>query len=305
MSVLSKEMIKKVSLFAILLTLGCCAYFCWHGSASNDVVFEEYLLEVFSDTFGYTLVGAKPASLDDSWTRSLRRLFPKDVERANAFLTKVFAQSGVFIFREINGDLWLINKKSMSKQILKHQELRSFVYEKFGGEERFFDQIQHGDTNLFDLLDCRVELIAIALGYGRDNGKFYLRRIMLGEYLQKYPIVQAYPFDGFPFFDKVRGMGCLFCRYLEQVRPPSPPQGFPSLEDEWDWIMQNEWNLDEVSQPEPPYYLKLPSYISCKSPEAKKVHERFIRARDRLARMFAQGQPSEVISAVVSKERPS
>ena len=292
---------KKAILVIILLALGYCVWLCRQRPVSEKAIFEEYLLCMFSDDFGYTLVGAKPASLDDSWTYQLRDLFPEEVERANTFMSRVFAQSDVFIFRKINGSLWLINKKQMSEQILKHQDLGAFVHERFGGEIGFFDQLQHSDLPLFDLLDRRVELIAIALGYGRDNGEFYRRRIMVGEYLQKYPIVQVYPFDGFPFSDKVRGMSRLFCRYLEEIEKPPLLPKFRSLDDEWDWIKKNEWPLHMNSRPKTPYYLCLPAYISCKSGEAKRAHKRFVRARAKLAKLFCHKRPSEAIAQAVSQ----
>lgn len=285
---------------ALLIGFGVLRFYQW--PVYEHAIFEEYLMLVFSDTFGYTLIGAKPASLDDSWTYQLKKLYPKESERATAFMSEVFARSNKFIFRKINGSLWLINKKEMLKQILRYKELCSFVYKKFGSKKEFFYQLQHGNSNLFDLLDFRCELISIALGYGRDNGKFYFRRIMLGEYLQKYPIVQVYPFDGFPFFDKVRGLSWLFCRRLEMVITPHRLPNFQSLDDEWEWIKRNDWMLHMDSRPDPPYYLCLPAYISCKSKEAKEVHGKFLKARDKLAKLFCGRKFSEVIAEEASKK---
>lgn len=288
------------SLVIILLIVGLYVWICPQKTVSERALIEEYLLCIFSDDFGYTLIGAKPASLDNSWTHCLRDFYPELVEQAHTFMSKVFAKSDLFIFRKINGSLWLINKKQMSKQILKNQDLGAFIHERFGGETGFFDHLQQGDLTLFDLLDYRVELIAIALGYGRDNGAFYLRKIMVGEYLQKYPLVQSYPFDGFPFPDKIRGMNGLFCRYLEKIEKPALVSSFRSLNDEWDWIKQNEWELHMNSRSEIPYYLCLPAYISCKSIEARRVHRKFVRARNKLAKIFCNKKPSEAIAQVVA-----
>jgi hypothetical protein len=68
------------------------------------------------------------------------------------------------------------------------------------------------------------------------------------------------------------------------------------LEEEWEWIEQNECDLSDEAIPEVPYYIWLPTYISCKSREAKMVHKRFVRARSKLARLFCSKKPSEVIA---------
>jgi hypothetical protein len=297
---------KNAVMISIVLAISLCGWLCRQKPAPENDVFEEYLLCIFSDTFGYTLVDAKPASLDDSWTSHMKKLFPKEVDRANFFLNEVFSRSDKFIFREINGWLWLINKQEMSNQIQKYPGLRLFISKKFGTKEKFFGKLRNENANLFDLLDYKVDLIAIVFGYGLDNGKFYIRRGLVGKYLQKYPIVQFYPFDGFPFADKVRGMGWLFCRYLKEVKVPPINPRFSSLNAEWEWIKNNEWVLYVDSRPEPPYYLRLPAYISCKSREAKKVHKRFVRARAKLAKLFCSKKPSEVIAQeVLSAETSS
>ncbi len=293
---------RKAVLIVLVLIIGYCCLYRPQIFLHEDGIFEEYLLLVFSDDFGYTLVGAKPASLDDSWTCPLKKISLREVERAEAFMSKAFAQSDRFIFRKINGSLWLINKREMIKKILKYRKLRLFVYKKFGGEEEFFYQLQHGTSNLFDLLDFKCELISIAMGYGLDNGMFYFRRVILGEYLQKYPIVQSYPFDGFPFFDKVRGMNWLFCKRLETVIEPHCLPGFQSLDNEWEWIKQNEWVFRMNSRPDPPYYLCLPAYVSCKSKEAENVHKNFLKARDKLANLFYNRKFSEVIAEEAAKK---
>jgi hypothetical protein len=266
-------------------------------SRANESI-DVYLSRVFSGDFGYALVGAKAASLDDSF--SSYGLSSSDLERAKVLIQELFGHSKSFIFRDIAGRRWLINRKKMARQIRQYKELRSFVFERFGSEERFVDQIECGDFDLFQLLDDRDDLVSIVFGYGRDNGKFFNRRMVVGEYLQKYPVISIYPFDDLPWIFKARETNPMFYPCLNKIeKPPLLPE-FSSLEEEWSWIKQNEWNLCEESLPEPPYYLKLPTYISCKSSEAKEVHRKFVKARGRLAKMFAQGRPSEVIASVAS-----
>ena len=95
----------------ILLVFGSLFLYNQPRSISRADSVELYLRGMFCGDFGYTLVGAKAASLDDSY--SSEGIPSEDIERANAFLCRVFAQSDKFIFRQVNGTLWLFNKNKM------------------------------------------------------------------------------------------------------------------------------------------------------------------------------------------------
>jgi hypothetical protein len=244
---------------------------------------------MFSDDFGYTLVGAKPASLDDSSYRYQKSLAD--------YLHRTFEGSNRFIFREIGQSLWLINIPEMRRAVSSYSLLRSFIVKKFGSVDEFFDYIRYGDENLFEILDKKDDLIGIALGYGLDNGRFCNRRAELLTYLRKCPITWGYPFEIIPCVYYIAPLsGRCVTRCIYRINKPEPSSSFKSLEEEWKWIEQNEWDLSDEAIPEVPYYIWLPTYISCKSAEAQGVHKRFVRARSKLARLFYSKKPSEAIA---------
>jgi hypothetical protein len=271
------------------------------GSLNGSAIGEEYLRRVFTDDLGYTLVGAKPASLDDSCTYYLRMAYPEDVEKARLFLKSTFAHSKRFILREIDNDLWLINKQSLSIQISKHIELKSFIINKFKNKKEFFRCLKTSDTTLFEALDDRCDLIAIALGYGRDNGEYYSRRLELGRHLHKYPIVSHYPFNGCPMVGDVQGCSGSFDLQVRKHPAPEASSAFLSFEDEWQWVRQVEWPLYKDDEPAPPFYISMPTYIARHSPESEKVHARYLKAKDKLAKLFCSRKISEVVAEEAKK----
>lgn len=272
----------------VIATLWCTRLWTY-----SDV--DQSLLMMFSDDFGYTLVGAKPASLDDS-SYGLRRL-PDLHRNVVDYLYRTFAESNGFIFRKIRQSLWLVNVSEMEKSISNYPLLRSFIIKKFGSVEGFFTTLRCGDQDLFEILDYQDDLVGIALGYGLDNGRFCNRRAALITYLRKYPITWGYPFEMFPCVYYIAPLnGRRVTRCIARIDKPEPVKPFGSLEEEWTWIKQNELDLDDESVPEIPYYIWLPTYVSCKSPEAKMVHKKFVRARSKLARLFCSKKPSEAIA---------
>ena len=277
-----------------LATLWCASL--WPYS---DV--DQSLLMLFSDDFGYTLVGTKAVSLYDSSYR-LRHL-PDLHRKVIDYLSRTFAKSNSFIFRKIRQSLWLVNVPEMDRSISKYPLLKSFIIKKFGSVEEFFTTLRCGDQDLFEIFDYQDDLIGIALGYGLDNGRFCNRRTTLITCLRKFSITWGYPFEMFPCVYYVAPLNsrCV-TRCIIRIDNPVPSGPFRSLEEEWCWIQQNKLDLDDESIPEIPYYIWLPTYISCKSKEAKRVHKRFVRARSKLAKMFCSKTPSEVIAQEALKK---
>ena len=289
-------------LIAALSILGGLALFviCQRSPKQSSAA-EEYLKCLFCDDFGFTLVGEKPCSLDNSQTSYLKLLFPEDVEKATKFLKTTFSKSDRFILREINGDLWLINKQSLSKTISKYNRLRSFVIKKFKSTERFIKFLQDSDSSLFEALDYRYVLIGIAFGYGEENAEFFVRRIDLGLYLQKFPFVTQYPFEALPMVGAIRDWNLIFDRQLGKPKSPKPSPDFPSFQDEWLSMKKVDWPLYLEVEPELPYYICLPAYISRHGEESERVHARYLRARDKLAKLFCGRKFSEVIAEEARK----
>ena len=290
-------------LIALLSILGGCALLVLcRGSFSQNNVAEEYLKCIFSDDFGYTLVGKKAVSLDNSLTYFLKSMFPEDVKRARELLKTTFSRSDRFILREINGDLWFIDKSALSKIISRNRNLNRFVTKKFKSKKLFIDHLQYSEQNLFEALDNRFVLIGIAFGYGEENAKFYIRKIQLGEYLQRYPVISVYPFDGIPSLGRVKDWNFYFDHYLRKIDQPAVSNCFHSFEEEWEWIRQVEWLLYKEDAPNPPYYISLPTYIARHGPESDRIHKKFLRARDKLAKMFCGRKFNEVVAEEAAKK---
>jgi hypothetical protein len=251
---------------------------------------------MFSDDFGYTLVGAKPASLDESTYRLKRStaLYNHFVDS----LKSIFDNSSDFIFRDIGRSLWLINVREMTRMVNKHSLFKTFIVKKFGTIDKFFSHLRYGSQDLFEIFERKNDIIAIALGYGLDNGRYFERRKVVGRYLRKYPIRGMYPFEILPCVYYVAPLN-RNCFWL--IDEPTKFSQFASLEEEWLCIKQNKWDLRDETIADPPYYFKLPTYVSCKSEEAKEVHKRFVRARNRLAKLLSSYTPSEAISHIVQK----
>ena len=115
-------------------------------------------------------------------------------------------------------------------------------------------------------------------------------------FLRKYPITWEYPFEMLPCAYYIAPLGRRWATCcIIRVDMPEPAKPFKSLEEEWVWIEQNEMGLDEPF-PEAPCYLRIPTYVSCKSKESIRIHKRFVRAREKLAKLFCSMKPSEVIA---------
>jgi hypothetical protein len=291
---------KVLYLVVLLATFGSCMGYCSCPSLSQ--ISEEYLRCVFTNDFGHTLVGAKPASVDDSHSEYLQETFPQEVEAARTFLKATFLHSKRFVLRKVRGSLWLIDKTALLNQVSKYSSFKSFVINKFKSEDRFIEFLQNSEHNLFEALEYNFALAGIALGYGEENSKFFTRRCELGEYLQKYPFVSLYPFDSLPMILKVRGLNFFFYPELTKLESPNLSQDFRSLEEEWLWMKEVDWPLYLEVEPEPPYYICLPTYISRRGEESERIHARYLKARDEIAELFYGRKISEVLVEKATEE---
>ena len=282
----------------LTVLLSCTLAFC-----SEEIDVENCLRSIFSSDFGYTLLGEKPVSLDDShdWYLDYK---PEVQKPVTAFLTNVFKDSNTFVFKSRG---WfgkvLINLKALSRQISRYKKLRRFVKQKFGSEENFFNILKDPSLGIFDLLDRDEILLAIVFGYGEENGDFYTRRVLVGHYLKKYPLYSVYPFQQKPGPLKIRGWKIRFRRPELISKPDVRPQ-FGSLEEEWAWIraMENSYVLRKDPKHCEPYYLYLPHYVSRRGPQSDEIYANFLLARDRLAKLFCGRKFSEVIAEEAARK---
>ena len=277
--------------FCIFSNVGC------YGQPNNFV--EESLRNIFSGDFGFVLAGAKPVAIDDCPDDYLS-LHPEKKAEVLDYLAKTFIHSKEFVY--IPGDHCfgtLVNRKVLTNQIHKYPQLKEFVLSRFGSVDVFLHEIESG-THIFDLLENDDVLISIVLGYGESNGQYYSRYMTLAYYLQKYPIISFYPFQNLPSPGAVREFSCFFYVYFSDVSRPPLADPWKSLDEEFEWMKSAEVPADKEA--EPPFFITPPRYMARRCPESDEIHKRYVRARDKLAKLFARGKPSEVIAAAVSKQ---
>jgi hypothetical protein len=263
---------------------------------------EDSLRCIFSDDLGYTLIGEKAVSLDDATSLDFE-YHPEKKVIAHRFLSKVFKGSRKFVYIPNGEDSgWLIHRDALSKEIANNRKLEDFILLRYASEGAFFDTLETTDRSIFDLLEFDPVLIAIALGYGENNGEFYSRWLVLAEYLQKYPVVSYFPFQFLPDAGYIRHHR-LFCDSgFRSIPRPNIRLPWRSLEEEWQWMMQLDWQLSKESYPPPPYFISLPAYKSCRGPESERLHLKYLKARERLARLFCEKNFAEVIADEAAKK---
>ena len=202
---------------------------------------------------------------------------------------KVFS-SGPFRYVE------LINKKSLKTLVQQNSVVRSFMQKTFFSEENFYLNIKSQDQSIHQILRLDERVIGYCLGYDKTNIEYYLRRIELGTYLQKYPLVRYHPLPGGKYSDCSSVFRNLSLRY----KALKPSKGFDSLEAEWQWMKRVEWDLEKESIPEPPYFVYLPLYLCRHGDESYLARERFTMASRQVAKLFYNRKPSEVIADLAS-----
>ena len=288
--------------------MGVLFFVIWIFSAQliaspQDIDLEIGLRCVFSTDFGYTLIGSKPVSLEQGLDCYLEEEVEKR-ERLFNFLKKTFANSERFIFKTLkkHGYIELINKKALSIQIRKYKKLNDFVKKTYVSCDAFLKALESDDLDIFDAVEHDSVLIAIALGYGEENGNFFVRRCDVGEYLQKFPIVAFFPFDQRPSPFWAIPRNTRYFRKPNLLPKPSLLPLFESLEKEWQWIKSVSREFNRESYLEAPYYISLPGYISRYGSESDMIHDKFLKSKETLARMFCGRKFSEVITKEAAKK---
>ena len=285
----------------VVILLSFCVYSSAHCYGQSSDFLEDSLRQIFSSDFGFVLVGAKPVAIDDSPNEYLT-LHPEKRAEITAFLDGVFRDSKEFVYVPSDYCLGLlISRKALIRQVLKYPRLEEFVLNRFGSVKLFLHKIKASGKHLFDLLENDNVLISIVLGYGKTNGEFYLRYLKLANYLQKYPLVSVYPFQNFPSPGLIKGFSFFLCHLFKSISRPPLRSPWKSLEEEYQWMESVIMPSDKEA--EPPFFITPPRYMARRCPESDEIRERYIKAKDALAKLFARGCPSEVIaSAVFPKE---
>ncbi len=248
---------------------------------------------MFADELGYALIGEKPIS-HDYVQDSYLRIHPHVCERFITSLKEMFKDSNKYILKVFeftypdnrkSYEIELIHKPALKKLISKNALVRKFIRNNFTRTDVFYKKIENPNSSIFQIL--RNEYIAgIFFGYGEENARHYCRKCELGHYLKKRPYVLLYGLyiSRFNLLIRPDFPGKIFYPYEEWEPDVSP--GFNSLEEEWEYIKSVNVDIASSSDAKPPYFINFPIYIACKGPQSEAVHTRFLRAREKLARMF-------------------
>ena len=265
--------------------------------SNYDEEFETLCFELFTRDFGYTLLGIKPISTDEL----PRKYCDKLGERCFAKLKETFDKSPNFVLKIIqDGPFYsveLINRGSLRALVKRNSFVRSFVREIFCNEQNFYSKIENPSRSIHRILKVNERVIGHCLGYDETNVKYYLRRIDLGIYLQKYPLVRFHPLPGGKYSDCPNIFTDLTLRYKRLT----PSNGFDSLEAEWQWIKRVEWDIVEESKPVPPYFVYLPIYVCRHGGGSEAAREKFTMASHKIAELFCNKRPSEVVAGFASR----
>jgi hypothetical protein len=256
---------------------------------------EAFFADLFSREFGYTLVGTKPISIDENSGRFSSKIWKSSIED----LKGLFSKSTNFIFKAFfhNDDYYsieLINRKAVRELVRRNSVVRSYIKKMFASEADFYSKIEDPERSIFKILKNNDALIGYLFGYDRQNINYYIRRIEVGMYLQKYPLVRYHPIPGGKYSDcpSVFLNARLYYKHLK------PSKGFDSLEDEWQWIKRVEWGISEESNPIPPYFVYLPMYICRHGTDSQAKRDRFREESYKVAELFCNKTFREAVSKI-------
>jgi hypothetical protein len=262
-------------------------------SSSDFQCVEEGLQALFFRDFGYTLLGVKPISQSDNLSAYVFG-GEEEAKRVFVFLQNAFKNSSQFILRMPRENAAeLIHKKSLERQIQLYPDLQRFIENKYGSTAIFLNTLSTSKKSIFSLLGYNTLFIGICFGYGEQNSKFYIRKHWVGAHLKKLRYFTPFPFDQSPDIYHVRGYSYFVYPDLERLAPV-PSDGFDSLEEEWRWIKSVEIEPEE-EDPDPPFTILLPGYASMACEESTHLHAKYVRAKDKLAKLFCGRKLSEVI----------
>ncbi len=243
---------------------------------------EDFFSDLFSRELGYTLIGVKPISTDEVYGEYFQEISESCFEQ----LKKMFVGSPNFVLKIFPRgrihSVELINRRVLREVVRNNPIVRAFIKKEFKSEEDFYSEIEDPNRSIHKILKKDARIIGYLLGYGETNIEYYIRRIDVGTYLQKYPLVRFHPLPGGKYSD----CPVVFLNMHLQYERLKPSKGFDSLEAEWQWIKQVAWDITEESKPVPPYFVSLPFYICRHGGDSELTRERYKTASCELAELF-------------------
>ena len=261
---------------------------------------ESFFFNIFSRELGYTLIGSKPISQDEFVGKYYRKIeFFQDVDkRVFSELQKVFAGSSRFVLKVFFSGPYpiieLVHKKAVRDLVRRNATLQEFIKKEFTSDEDFYSQIENPHQTIFKTLRNNDRVLGLLFGYDETNIEYYTRRNRVGLYLQKYPFVRYHALPGGRYSDNPYIFQNPYL-YYDRL---NPKQNFDSLESEWQWIKDIAWDIDEESEPIPPFFISLPCYICRHGGGSELVREKFKQDRGKIAELFYHKSFQEAVRTI-------
>ena len=272
----------------------------------NDSELESALEGFFIDELGFTLIGAKPATIREGRTDYLDS-HPEATSGLLRFLTETFQNSTRFILKASATNnkscfIEFINKVALRKVIRENPELQAFVKKRFVDTEGFFAYLQHSEESLYRTFKGNDFLLGLVLGYGRTNSEYYCRKCDVGMYLKKSPFFEIFQNNLHPHILGGVLVFFLLDDFSENSKEIPSVKNFNSLEEEWQWIQDISWDLRNSCESAPPHYLPLPFYICRHGGDSEAVRDKYLKARALLANLFYNRSFKEALLEEASKK---
>ncbi len=257
----------KYCLFFLLLL--CQTAFANQSSALEKIPIEdrEFFLKNFRivllSEFGFTIVDEKPFSLEEFSGLKFPLMTEEEKRKLITYMQLIFENSENFEFFSSGIELeyqmaYLINRRLFRKL-----------------------NIDPDDEISFD-----AENLAKLFGFGEENAHFYLRRLAVGRYLKKPPFVilgirTPKSLDSLFY---INYESAYYVKPPYKETPPEPNENFASLEEEWEWIVQNKVQLEEWDNL--PMWIRKPLFICKKSQETDDLLKKYDLAANKLGKLM-------------------
>ena len=270
------------------------------GTASNTENVEKFFKNLFTKEFGYTLIGVKPVSLEELYDGYFDDV---DInEECFSALRRAFSNSPNFALKIYSvGSLRcveLINRKAVRELVRRNVALQKYIRREFLDADEFYAKIEDPNQGIHTVFKKNARIIGRLFGYDETNIEYYIRRIKVGTYLQKYPLVCYHPIPG----GKYNYCSFVFLNKVLHYEHLKPSKGFLSLEDEWRWIKDVSWDIEEENNPVPPFFVSLPSYICRHGGDSELTREKFKRASGKVAELFCNKSFQEGVAEIAAKK---
>lgn len=222
--------------------------------------------------FGFTLIDEKPFSLEEFSGYKFPSMTKEEKCKLITYTQLIFENSENFEFFSCGKEheypmAYLINRRLFRKLNIDPDDDISFDAENLG--------------KLF--------------GFGEENTHFYLRRFDVGGYLKKPPfvILGPRPLRNWYSLFHINYISKYYVQAPYKEIPPEPNENFTSLEEEWEWLEQNQVPIEEWDIP--PKWIRKPVFICKKGQETDDLAKKYDLAANKLGKLMHDNNWFELV----------